>query len=379
MTGLVLLGVILDRRAITMRLVALVATALLVVTPEVLIQAGFQMSFAAVVALVATYEALRGRRWMARDGTLWGKVRVYFFALIVTTLVSDFAIASFAAFHLNRVASFSLISNMLAVPVIGLWVMPLAFFAFCLMPFGLEALALEPMGWGIDLVTGTAHWVAGWDGAAVHVPALPTAAIGALALGGLWLALWSRPWRALGLVPLSLGLALALAPSPPDLMVDGDGKLVAIKAADGALAFSKKRGGRMARETWLRRGGEAEARPWDALEESGALACDGAGCVYRAGGQTIALVKRPDGAGEDCARAGTVVALVPLFERCGASVVIDRFDLWREGAHALWIGGDGVTVRTAAAEQGMRPWSSWAGRRKPPKDEPAPQRVAVLE
>lgn len=365
MTGLVLLGVILDRQAITMRLVALVATALLVMTPEVLINVGFQMSFAAVVALVATYEALRGRRWMAQDGTAWGRVRVYFFALIVTTLVSDFAIASFAAFHFNRVASFSLISNLLAVPVMGLWIMPLAFFAFLLMPFGLEALALEPMGWGIDLVTGTAHWVAGWDGAAVQVPAFPIAAIAAVTLGGLWLALWSRPWRAWGLAPVALGLVLALNQTPPDLMVDGDGKLVALKTDTGALAFSDRRGARMARETWLKRGGEAEAVSWRSLEDSEALACDSAGCVYRAGGHPIAILKRADGAGEDCARAAAIVSLVPIFETCRAATVIDRFDLWRNGAHALWIEGGAVEVRTAAQEQGARPWSSWTARQTP--------------
>lgn len=365
MTGLVLLGVILDRQAITMRLVALVATALLVMTPEVLINVGFQMSFAAVVALVATYEALRGRRWMAQDGTVWGRVRVYFFALIVTTLVSDFAIASFAAFHFNRVASFSLISNLLAVPVMGLWIMPLAFFAFLLMPFGLEALALKPMGWGIDLVTDTAHWVAGWDGAAVQVPAFPIAAIAAVTLGGLWLALWSRPWRAWGLAPVALGLVLALNQTPPNLMVDGDGKLVALRTTTGALAFSDRRGGRMARETWLKRGGEAEAVPWRDLEDSEALACDSAGCVYRAGDQSIAILKRPDGAREDCARAAAIVSLVPIFERCNAATVIDRFDLWRNGAHALWIEEGAVTIRTAAQEQGTRPWSSWTSRQQP--------------
>lgn len=377
MTSLVLLGVILDRRAITMRLVALVATALLVVTPEVLIHVGFQMSFAAVVALVATYEALRGRRWMAQDGTLWGRVRFYFLALVVTTLVSDFAIASFAAFHFNRVASFSLISNMLAVPVMGLWVMPLAFFAFCLMPFGLEVLALKPMAWGIDAVTGIAHWVAGWDGAAVHVPAMPNLAIAGVALGGLWLALWSRPWRAWGLAPIGLGLALALTATPPDLMVDGDGKLVALRTQAGELAFSKSRGGRMARETWMRRGGEAEAVGWKRLEEDGgALACDASGCVYEAGARTIAILNHADGASEDCARADAVISLVPIFETCAANAVIDRFDLWRRGAHAIWLEDDRVTIRTAAEAQGARPWSHWAKRQKPRKQVPTVQLAA---
>ena len=37
-------------------------------------------------------------------------------------------------------------------------------------------------------------------------------------------------------------------------------------------------------------------------------------------------------------------------------VRIDRFDLWRNGAHALYLGEDGIRIETARQEQGDRPW-----------------------
>jgi hypothetical protein len=61
----------------------------------------------------------------------------------------------------------------------------------------------------------------------------------------------------------------------------------------------------------------------------------------------------------------------PLRGACAAVATrIDRFDLWRAGAHGLSIGPSGVTIATARAAQGSRPWvvvpKPRAGVYKPP-------------
>ena len=68
---------------------------------------------------------------------------------------------------------------------------------------------------------------------------------------------------------------------------------------------------------------------------------------------------------EDCAIAGVVVSLVPIRGRCpSAHTVIDRFDLWREGAHAVWLDEGAVRVSTVAERRGVRPWAPHKGRRE---------------
>ena len=89
-------------------------------------------------------------------------------------------------------------ANLIAVPMTALWVTPWAVAAFVLMPIGLELLALEPMGWGIEAIIAVAQTIADWPGAVSVIPLLPVAGLAIFALGALWLFLWNRPWRLFG-------------------------------------------------------------------------------------------------------------------------------------------------------------------------------------
>ena len=188
MVAIVLFAVTIDRTAISLRLVAIAAAAVLVMAPESLLSASFQMSFAAVVALIAVYEAAAPRlSRVRRDGGAGTRIGLFLAATLLTTGVATLATAPFAGHHFNRLALYGLLANMIAVPLMALWIMPLAIAGFLLVPFGGEALALVPMGWGIDAVLWVARGVAGLPGAVLTVPALPTAALAVVALGGLWL------------------------------------------------------------------------------------------------------------------------------------------------------------------------------------------------
>lgn len=356
MTGLVLLAVLLDRTALTMRLVAWAALALLLLRPESLLGASFQMSFAAVVALVAAYEALNEplRRWQTGPGR---RLALYVAAVAFTSLIAGLATGPFALYHFNRVVSYGLIANMAAVPLTALWVMPWGLLAFVLMPLGLEGVALAPMGWGLDGVIWVARTVAGWPHAVHLVPAMPPAALAAVALSGLWLCLWRRPWRLLGLVGIAGGLVATALARPPDLLISADARLMGIHA-DGVLTLNDVRAKGLVRETWLRRLGAdtVGGLPRDGPTPDGRLACDALGCLYRAKGHTVALVRDPRALDEDCAVAGVLLSAVPARRGCrGPAVRIDRFDVWRHGAHAVWLG---ETVRVARVrDAGDRPWA----------------------
>jgi len=361
MIALVLLAVLLDRTALSMRPVALAAALVLLIEPEELIGPSFQMSFAAVIALIAWYESQAPRQALWREahpGALAG-IGLYVGGIALTTLIAGSVTAIFALYHFNRFAVWSVVANMLAVPLTGFWVMPWALVLFLLLPFGLEAVALVPMGWGVEAVNQIALWVAGWPGAAVTTPTLPILGLVVFALGGCWLCLWTRRWRWWGLVPMGLGLVPMVWADPPDLLIDGRGAAMAVRTADGALLLNGK-GGRILKDTWSRRAGPTAPERWPRQSSSrdGRLRCDSLGCVWRTEGRVVALIHDEAGIETACAGADLVVSAVPLRGTCrGAGLVIDRFDLWRRGAHALWLGPTAVRVETVAASQGDRPWS----------------------
>lgn len=385
MTAIVLLAVIFDRGVISMRPVALAAVAILLMMPEALLSISFQLSFAAVIALVAGYEAVLARAHGRGAGPRYrpvARIGVYFAMVILSTVIAELAIGPFAAYHFNRIVSYGLVANLIAIPVMGFWIMPAIVAAFALMPLGLEGVALAPMYAGIQVVLGVAHEVASWPGATVNVAAMPISSLIAIAVGGLWLCLWRRRWRLIGLVAIGAGLAFNPTTRRPDLLVDGTGKLFAVRDREGTLWLSSARLARRTGHVWLRRDGRGrDARPLvfsgviSGTSESARrswLACDPLGCLYRpglvrsdvkrgtparAGGPVVAIVRDARALADDCRRADVVVSLVPVRGGCpSAARVIDRFDLWRGGAQALWFEGDDVRIASVAVQRGHRPW-----------------------
>ncbi len=359
MVAIVLVAVLIDRAAISMRLVAWAAAAVLVMAPESLTGPSFQMSFAAVVALIATYERASAAlaRWRAGGG--WERrAAVYLAGVVLSSAVATAATAPFSAYHFNRLALYGLAANLAAVPLTALWIMPWAMAAFALMPLGLERLALMPMGWGVDGVIHVARTVAGWPGAVILVKAMPTAALALIAAGGLWLCLWRGGWRLAGLGGIALGLALAASARPPDLLVAASGRLVALRGADGALALSDPRVDRFDAAIWLRRNAQWQAASWPDGAAGGGLRCDPLGCIWHADGRMVALDWRPEALAEDCARAELVVSREPAPWRIcrDRARVIDRWSLWRDGAHAVWLDPGRIRIESVRGEAGDRPW-----------------------
>jgi ComEC/Rec2-related protein len=208
MVSIVMLAVMIDRTAISMRLVAIAAMAVLVLAPESLLSASFQMSFAAVVALVAVYEAAAPAlaRMRQGGGILGSRIGLFIAATLLTTLVASLATAPFAVYHFNGIALYGLLANAIAVPVMAMWIMPFALVSLVMMSFGLESLGLGlvPMGWGIEIVLLLAEKVASLQGAVALIPPIPTIGISILALGGLVLCMTRGKLRVAG-IPLVAG------------------------------------------------------------------------------------------------------------------------------------------------------------------------------
>lgn len=362
MTGIVLLAILLDRTAISMRLVAWAAFLILLLRPESLLSASFQLSFAAVIALVAVYEGLSPRLggWLA-DGIWRRRLLLYGATIVITTVVAGAATGPFALYHFNRLALYGVAANLLAIPLMGFWIMPFGVAALCLMPLGLEQFPLAAMGWGIDAVLAIAAEVASWPGAVALAPSIPVGALAAIFLGGLWLCLWRGRGRLAGVPVTAAGLAAFFIATPPDIWIGRDGKLTAIRLDGNTLAVSSLSRGSFERDMWRRRAAvETEiGYPREGYDATGAIACDGRGCVATVKGKRVAVLRDPAALAEDCGIADIVIAEFPIrrWQCRGPETVIGRFDLWRHGAHAVRIGANGIKVERASAARGDRPWS----------------------
>jgi competence protein ComEC len=357
MTALMLLAVMVDRNPFSMRLVAWAALVVLLSQPESLLGASFQMSFAAVVALIATYETGIARRGQATG--LDGRLALYVGGIALTTIVASLATAPLTIYHFGRLATYGIVANLIAVPLTAFWIMPVGLLGLLLLPLGLDGPCFVLMGQGIELMLALAATIADWPGAAVYLPRPPTVALTITVLGGLWLCLWRTGWRRLGLLGVALGGLLMLLERPPDLLIDGRGELVAVRLEDGRLALSPWQRDRWITDGWLRSAGQASAAPWPAagdVRDEG-LRCDSFGCVVSRGGHRIALSRRPEALEADCARADLVISY-PRIERCpeGARLIGPRA-LRDAGGLALWLRPSGIETLSVREARGDRPWT----------------------
>jgi competence protein ComEC len=357
MTALALVAIMADRNPFSMRLVAWAAIVVLLLQPESLLGASFQMSFAAVIALIAIYETGVARRPADAGGLDW-RLLMYVGGIALTTLVASAATTPFSIYHFGRFPTYGIVTNLIAVPLTGIWIMPWGMLGVLLIPLGLDGPCFILMGRGIEVIIAAAAFVADLPGAALAVPRPPLAALVATALGGLWLCLWRTPWRRLGLLGIGLGVLMAMFHRPPDLLVDYTGEIAAVRLDDGRLAVSVWRRDSWITEQWLRDAGQAEAAPWPPAGSGAALLrCDALGCVIERHGRRIALARRPEAIEEDC-RAADLVVSYPRVEFCqGATPLIGPRALRRAGGLALWLEPAGIEVLTVRDARGLRPWT----------------------
>jgi competence protein ComEC len=361
MLAAMLAAILFDRPALSMRSVALAATVILLLRPESITEPGFQMSFAAVVGLVAVAEWEQKRRAaQERDGPRrFASIRRYMHGIAITSFVGSVATAPYAAFHFDRATHYAVLGNLLAMPVMGFVTMPAAAAAVMAMPFGLEEWPLRLMGLGIGIMLSVGRFVSGLPGATSAVPAWPVSVLVLITFGGLWTALWRRRWRWLGVVPALAGVAVALTWRGPDILVARDAETVAVRGPDGVLRLVRKASDAYSADEWLKRDGDARLSADAVATAADGVRCDAYGCIATMkDGTRIAATARVDALEEDCAGAAIVVSAVPAERNCfGPRLVIDRFDVAREGGYAVWLGA-AMRVETVEGERGRRPWAA---------------------
>ncbi|GAA0665835.1 competence protein ComEC [Sphingomonas insulae] len=333
---LVLAALVMGREAMTLRLVAAGATVVLLAWPESLVGASFQLSFAAIAAIVALHEHPAIDRWFApREEGRGMRLLRGLGSLLLTGLVVEAALMPIAVYHFHKAGVYGAAANIVAIPLTTFVVMPLEACALVLDPLGLAA----PFWWLTDLalrlLLGLAHTVADAPGSSVALPSMPASAFAAMVVGGLWLALWRTRWRRLGWLPLAIGAGgAALAPAP-DLLVTGDGRHLAVRI-DGELALLRDRAGDYTR-TMLAENGGLDGEPALLADQAGARCTkDACAADLRADGRHWRLL---------ATRSGYPVAWTALVAACrSADIVVSERRLPR-GCTPRWLKLDGMALR----------------------------------
>ncbi|MBC7584499.1 MAG: ComEC family competence protein [Tardiphaga sp.] len=359
MTAVVLLAIMVDRRAITFRTLAVAAMIVLVAMPEALVHPSFQMSFAATLGLVALVQggvpvllASPDHSATAR-AALWGGREIIL--LTLASLVAGLATTPYAAFHFHRVTPYGVFANLLAMPVVSVLVMPAGLLGLAAMPFGFDGVFWRLMDVGIQWMIVVTQWVAALPGAIGRVAAFGQGPLIAATLGIILLGLLRTPLRWIGAGVLALSIAAVLTVKMPDVLISNDGHHVAVRGRDGRLQWMRSTKDTFLQKEWL--GADADPRLPNEASLGHGVACDVAGCVAAlADGALVALALQPDAFADDCAQAVLIVTSKQPPGDCAARV-IDAETLRASGALTLRRSGDGFVTTAARPTGANRPWS----------------------
>jgi competence protein ComEC len=368
MASLFTIAVLADRRPVSSRGLALAAMALMLLSPQDVPDVSFQMSFSAVLALIAGYEALRP--WLTRlhGRSLGRRFASHCVALALTSALAGSASAPYGAYHFGHVQVYFILANMIAVPLTALWVMPAGMIALVLMPLHLEALALAPMGWGGSLVVDVARWTSALPAATFDVPHIPAWGLCTFSFGLAWLGLWRGRRCLVGLAFMAVGSVSPVFVHPPDILVSADARLLAVRTSEGAFVQTASGGslasGRFISDAWAQYWGIGSMKMMPDLgDEGGASApvvhCDAVFCRLKPHADgPAALLVRGSAVRADCSGISVIVSLEPARRLCPKPwpALVDRFTVWRYGSTAIWLDNGRIRLLTDRTDRGTRPW-----------------------
>ncbi|MCP8938202.1 ComEC family competence protein [Alsobacter sp. SYSU M60028] len=401
---LALLGAILaDRPALSMRNLALAAVFVLLAEPETLLGPSFQMSFAAVAALIAIYEKpggagvdpeagafapFGGSAAQAVAGPPPGPAErlvrhawTWVSGAVLTTLVAEAATAPFSIYHFQRFNPYGVIGNALTLPLVSVIVMPAALVGAIAIPFGLDGPVWRVMGIGVGWMIDLSRMVADWRGSTQYVHAIDIASLLVLSVATLWATLWRSALRALAVPLAALGLVVGLRAERADLVVAPDGRSLAARAADGRLAVVGRTSGSFGVEQWLRADGDARAASDPSLFR--VARCDPTGCVLRlSDGRALSHVLQPAAFEEDCRRADVLVTPLLAPAWCKPPLLVDRRTLATAGAVTYSFAAEQRLLQAARGQDVTRPWTTRRALPPPPPASapaPAPTRADAVE
>jgi competence protein ComEC len=362
---LVLGALALGRDPLSMRLLAVAAVFVMLFWPEAVAGPGFQMSFGAVIAVIALHNASWVRRFQTRRDDIRPMRLVRHAALLlVGGLVIQFALLPVALFHFHRAGVYGAMANLLAIPLVTLVSMPGLALGLVLDRVGLGAPAWWLVGRSLDAVLWIAHATAALPGAVTTLPAMPGWVYGLWLTGGLWLALWNGRVRCWGLVPIVLALGAWGTIRTPDILIAGDGRHIGITGLGPDLVVLSPGQGRFARDTLLEMAGMSGSTR--AVEDWPGARCNHDFCALaldRSGQRTVLLIGRShrrlneEGLAQACGQSDIVISDQPLAPVCHPRrMLVDGAVLAKTGGLAIDLGTG--TVTTVVQSSGIHPWTA---------------------
>ncbi|MGL1920298.1 MAG: ComEC family competence protein [Hyphomicrobiales bacterium] len=361
MAGLIMLAVLMDREALTMRNLALAFLAMLLLSPSAIMNVGFQMSFMATAAIIAYFEWQKNRDFEAADsvslfnrhtriGRFAFSLRDWFMIPLLTGLVT----MPISIFQFSTLQTGGFMANLVIVPIFGLLVMPLGIISLVLAPFGMSEYPFKLMDYIIIYIYKFADFIGEISYLNEHVAKLNWQILLVLLLAFLWLIIWQNKWR-LGAFAFLIIIPFLPVFAPMPFLYIGELNQIKlsnlmIKGTDDHYHLLSGTRGKFSSKIWLDYVGEGYDKTAKNLKPNADyLRCDEVACVgelsgFRKERNQLTIVRHASAFAAECAHSAIIISAKHYnFPECSAPLQFTRDDL-KTGAIALYRDDDEVRL-----------------------------------
>lgn len=383
MIGIVFFGIILDRQALSLRVVALAALAILLIAPSEALGPSFQMSFAAVIAMISYYEGRKksetSTAFSSMPLALIGKTYIFLKEILITSLIATAATTPFTLYHFQTFSFYGVLANMIAIPLTSFWVMPCLLLTYITAPFNLDSLFIHGAGLGVKFIIAVAHAVSSWPLARIPFPPMPVWALFFMVGGGLWLCLLQGTRRYIGILLVLAGLAFPLFSTTPSVMLSAEKPMWAVQLDNKTMVVFGARQENFTTVQWQQRMIDATpeyyiGNKWP--DYGTELSCSGTVCTFNKGTTSIAFTlpepkqrkkkgqkdePAPPASEVACPAATIVIAYLPVAECPSSTTVITAQERQQNGSYAITFHKNNFIIEHARTPEARRPWSLMIG------------------
>lgn len=345
MVTLVVIAVLLERKYNSLTSIAFAAFGILLFQPESILKPSFQMSFSAVLALIASYQ-------ISTEKLPTGKTIKYFASILLSSAVASLATMTYTIFNFNYVSIGGVVTNLVAIPIITLFTIPMGIIYVTLIPFKFEWLISGIIEYSIDVVLKLSEKVSNVKYSTIYMHSIYPEAVIIITIGLLWLCLWQRNWRFLGLVIIAIGIFTSIFYQIPDILVTSNN--AATQENDGLLYSLTKKNRNFISVTWAKQNGQLKASHYKNYNgEDKRLLCDDSGCIYHNAGKSVLIAYKQESVIQNCNKVDLIIQLNKFVYPVCNTAVIRYDDLEIYGTHSIWLSDRKIKIKKIRTD---RPW-----------------------
>lgn len=343
MVILVLVAIMIERKYRGLIAIAFAASVILIVEPEAILKPGFQMSFSAVLALVASYQINANKLFKI-------KIIKYFVSIMISSVIASLATVPYTICNFNYFSISGIITNLIAIPIVTLIIIPLGIIYVLLIPLGIEWIITLLIERPIDSVLYITNAIASLQYLVIPIHTFPASSIVIITLGLLWLCLWERNWRFFGIFFIVLGIFSSAMYRTPDILVSADN--AAVKEDDNLLYSLTRKNRNFVVKTWAKQNGQNQIVNHTKYHNSNKRLKYS--CIYsKENDRSVLLAYKKEDIMESCDNVNLIIQLSKFNYPACNTKTIKYADLEAYGTHSVWLTDGGIKVSKVRSN---RPW-----------------------